>query len=111
MRKKSANAIHFTRRGGVLLCHGAQGKTIEEIRISQGDQVIFVVLRFTDRTELAISLNSLPAVAVSLSAPGSADDEDLQPIAESGRILLPNLGSALWDRIAQPPQENKSRKR
>ena len=111
MSRNPTKAIHFARRGGVLLYDGAHGKTVERIRISQGDQAIFVVLEFSDHTELAITLNSLPAVAVSLSGPMSPGDEDLEAIAESGRTLIPNLSSLQWDQIEQPPVERKPRRR
>jgi hypothetical protein len=111
MSRNPPKAIHFARRGGLLLYDGAQGKTVEGIRISQGDQAIFVVIEFTDRTELAITLNSLPAVAVSLSAPMTQGDEDLEAIAESRRTLLPNLSLLQWDQIEKPPVERKLHKR
>jgi len=111
MGRTRIKTIQFDRRGGVLLYDGARGKTVQGVRISQGDQAIFVVLEFADRTELAISLNSVPTVVVSLSAPNSADGEDLEPIAESGRTFLPNLSSVKWHEIEQPPTERKPRKR
>jgi hypothetical protein len=111
MSRTRTEAIHFDRHGGVLLYDGAQGKTVQGIRISQGDQAIFVVLAFTDQTELAISLTSLSAVMVSLSALNSAVDDELEPIAESRRTLLPNLSSPIqWDEIEHPPAEGKSRR-
>lgn len=81
--------IYFDRRGGVLFYRGASGKTVDHIRLSQGDHTVFLVVAFTDRTEWSVTLNSMPVATDSLYAPGDGDLSDLEPIAESGYILLP----------------------
>jgi hypothetical protein len=103
-------AIHFDRRGGVLFYRGATGKTVDHIRLSQADHTIFVVVAFTDRTEWSVTLNFIPVAAVSLYAPGDGDLGDLEPIAESGHILLPETGHIQWSQIKQPPKQRKNRK-
>jgi hypothetical protein len=111
MTRVRKQAIHFDRRGGVLFYQGASGKTVDHIRLSQADHTIFVVVAFTDRTEWSVTLNSIPVAAVSLYAPGDGDLGDLEPIAESGHILLPETGHIQWDQIKQPPKQRKTRKR
>jgi hypothetical protein len=111
MNRVRKQAIHFDRRGGVLFYRGASGKTVDHIRLSQADHTIFVVVAFTDRTEWSITLNSIPVAAVSLCAPGDGDLGDLESIAESGHILLPETGHIQWDQIKQPPQQRKTSKR
>ncbi|MGH9560742.1 MAG: hypothetical protein ACRD3S_04740 [Terracidiphilus sp.] len=65
---------------------------MDHIRLSQGDHTVFVVVAFTDRTEWSVTLNSIPVAAVSLYVPSDGDLGDLEPIAESGQILLPETG-------------------
>ena len=89
MGRARKQAIHFDRRGGVLFYRGTSGKRVDHIRLSQADHTIFVVVAFTDRTEWSVTLNSIPVAAVSLYAPGDGNLGDLEPIAESGHILLP----------------------
>jgi hypothetical protein len=110
MSRARKQAIHFDRRGGVLFYRGATGKTVDHIRLSQADHTIFVVVAFTDRTEWSVTLNSIPVAAVSLYAPGDGDLGDLEPIAESGHILLPGTGHIQWSQIKQPPKQRKTRK-
>jgi hypothetical protein len=111
MSRARKKAIRFDRRGAVLFYREASGKTVDHIRLSQGDHTVFVVAAFTDRTELSVTLNSIPIAAVSLYAPGDGDLGDLEPIAESGHILLPETGHIQWDQIKQPPKQQKTRKR
>jgi hypothetical protein len=66
MRRERKQAIRFDRRGGVLFYRGAFGKTVDHIRLSQGDHTIFVVVAFTDRTEWSVTPNSVPVAAVAL---------------------------------------------
>ena len=110
MKKVRKQAIHFDRRGGVLVYRGAFGKTVDHIRLSHGDHTIFIVVAFTDRTEWSVTLNSIPVAAVSLYAPNGGDLGDLEPLAESGYILLPESGHIQWSQIKQPPQQRKTRK-
>ena len=84
---------------------------MDHIRLSQADYTTFVVVAFTDRTEWSVTLNSMPVVTVSLYAPGDGDLGDLEPIAESGHLLLPKTGHIQWDQIKQPPKQRKTRKR
>ena len=111
MNRARKHAIHFDRRGGVLFYRKASGKTVDHIRLSQGDHTVFVVVAFTDRTEWSVSLNSIPVAAVSLYAPGDGDLGDLEPIAESGHTLLPETGLIQWSQIKQPPKQRKTGKR
>ena len=109
MSRARKKTIRFDRRGGVLSYRGASGKTVDHIRLSQGDHTVFVIVAFTDRTEWSVTLNSVPIAAVSLCAPGDGDLGDLEPIAESGHILLPETGHIQWDQIKQPPKQQKTR--
>jgi hypothetical protein len=109
MSRAHKTAIRFDRRGGVLFYRGASGKTVDHIRLSQGDHTVFLVVAFTDRTEWSVTLNSIPVAAVSLYAPGDGDLGDLEPIAESGHTLLPETGHIQWDQIKQPPKQQKTR--
>jgi hypothetical protein len=84
---------------------------VDHIRLSQADHTVFVVVAFTDRTEWSVTLNSMPVATVSLHAPGDGDLGDLEPIAESGYILLPETGHIQWDQIKQPSKQRKTRKR
>lgn len=111
MSRARKKAIRFDRRGGVLFYRGASGKTVDHIRLSQGDHTVFVVVAFTDRTEWSVSINSIPVAAVSLYAPGDGDHGDLEAIAESGHTLLPESGHIRWDQIKQPPKQRKTRTR
>lgn len=104
MSRARRKAIRFDRRGGVLFYRGASGKTVDHIRLSHGDHTVFVIVAFTDRTEWSVTLNSTPVAAVSLYAPGDGELGDLEPIAESGHILLPGIGNIQWDQIKQPAQ-------
>jgi hypothetical protein len=108
MSRARKQTIHFDRRGGVLFYRGAFGKTVDHIRLSQGDHTVFVVVAFTDRTEWSVTLNSISVAAVSLYAPGDGDLGDLEPIAESGYTLLPESGHIQWDQIKQPPKQRKT---
>lgn len=107
MSRVRKQAIRFDRRGGVLFYRGASGKTVDHIRLSQGEHTVFVVVAFTDRTEWSVTLNSIPVTAVSLYAPGDGDLGNLEPVAESGYILLPESGHIQWDQIKQPPKQQK----
>lgn len=112
MNKARKREIHFDRRGEVLFYRGAKGKTVDHIRLSQADRrMIFVVVAFTDRTELSVTLDTFPVVAASLYAPDKGDDGDLEPIAESGHTLLPESGCVQWDQIKVPPDEQRIRRR
>ncbi len=112
MNKARKKEIHFDRRGEVLFYRGAQGKTVDHIRILQADRrTIFIVVAFTDRTELSITLDTFPVAAVSLYAPDKGNDGDLEPIAESGHTLLPESGCVQWDQIKVPPDEQRIRRR
>jgi hypothetical protein len=111
MSRARKQAIRFDRRGGVLFYQGASGKTVDHIRLSQGDHSVFLVVAFTDRTEWSVTLNSIPVAAVSLYGPGDGDLCDLEPIAESGHILLPETGQFQWSQIKQPPKQRTTRKR
>ena len=111
MSKAQKSAIRFDRRGGVLFYRGAFGKTVDHIRLSQADHTIFVVVAFTDRAEWSVTLNSIPVAAVSLCVPSDGDLGDLEPIAESGHILLPETDHIQWSQIKQPPKHRKTRKR
>jgi len=108
MSRARKQAIHFGRRGGVLFYRGASGKTVDHIRLSQGDHTVFVVVAFTDRSEWSVTLNSISVAAVSLYAPGDGDLGDLEPIAQSGHTLLPESGHIQWDKIKQPPKQQKT---
>jgi hypothetical protein len=111
MNKARKKEIHFDRRGEVLFYRGVQGKTVDHIRLSQADRrTIFIVVAFTDRTELSVTLDTFPVTAVSLYAPDKGDDGDLEPIAESGRTLLPESGCVQWDQIKVPPDEQRIRR-
>ena len=109
MSRARKKPIRFDRRGGVLFYRGASGKTVDHIRLSQGDHTVFVVVAFTDRTEWSVTLNSIPVAAVSLCAPGDGDLDDLEAIAESGYTLLPETGHIQWSQIKHPPKQRKSR--
>ena len=111
MGRARKKAILSDRRGGVLLYRGASGKTVDHIRLSRGDHTVFVVVAFADRTEWSVALNSIPVAAISLYAPDDGDPGDLEAIAESGHILLPETGHIQWDRIKQPPKQQKTGKR
>ena len=111
MSKARKQAIHFDRRGGVFFYRGASGKTVDHIRLSQGDHTVFVVVAFTDHTAWSVSLNSIPVASVSLYAHGDGDLGDLEAIAESGHTLLPETGYIQWSQIKQPPKQQKSRDR
>jgi hypothetical protein len=111
MSRAHKKAIRFNRRGRVLIYRGASGKTVDHIRLSQGDHTVLLVVAFTDRTEWSVTLNSLPLAAVSLYAPGDGDLGDLEPIAESGHILLPETGHIQWSQIKQPTKQRKTRMR
>jgi hypothetical protein len=57
MSRARKKAIHFDRRGGVLFYRGAKGKTLDHIRLSQGDNTVFVVVAFSATSFFPLTFN------------------------------------------------------
>ena len=66
---------------------------------------------FTDRTEWAVTLDSVSVAKITVSAPDGGELGDLEPVAESGYIRLPDGYSPFqWDQI-ETLKARKRRKR
>lgn len=112
MSNPSKKAIELERQGDVVIEYGAKGKTVDHIRFSRSDtRTLFVVVTFTDRTEWAVTLDSVSVAKITVSAPDGGELGDLEPVAESSYIRLPDGYSPFqWDQI-ETLKTRKRRKR
>ncbi len=112
MSKTGKKAIDLEQQGDVVIEYGAKGKTVEHIRFSRSDiRTLFVVVAFTDRTEWAVTLDSVSVAKVTVSAPDGGELGDLEPVAESSYIRLPDGYSPFqWEQI-ETPKARKPRRR
>jgi hypothetical protein len=112
MSKARKKAIDLERQGDFVIEHGAKGKTVDHIRLSRSDvRTLFVVVTFTDRTEWAVTLDSVSVAKVTVSVPDGEELGDMEPVAESRYIRLPDGYSPFqWDQI-EIPKARKSRRR
>jgi hypothetical protein len=108
MSKRREKTIRLNRFGNTLTYDGANGKTVGNISVSQGDHTLYVYIAFTDDTEVAVHFNALPVADVTLCGDVHGD---LELIARSGPTVLPELGYIHWDQIQQPPKGPKLKKR
>ena len=108
MSKRREKTIRLNRFGNTLTYDGANGKTVGNIAVSQGDHTLYVYIAFSDGTEVAVHFNTLPVADVRLCGDVNGD---LEPIARSGPTALPELAYLHWDQIQPPPKERKLKKR
>lgn len=69
MSKARKKTIALERQGDVVIEYGAKGKTVDHIRFSRSDiRTLFVAVAFTDRTEWAVTFDSVSVAKVTLAA-------------------------------------------
>ena len=101
MSKRREKTIRLNRFGNTLTYDGANGKTVKNISVSQGDHTLYVYIAFTDDTEVAVHFNALPVADVTLCGDVHGDLEliaeyyskqtpPLHTVARRSSFLSPN---------------------
>ena len=89
MKLKAIRPHRSTKPGecGNLFYEGVKNKIASCVRLFYAENVTYVVLDFKDDTAFQIAIESEPAVRLTLL--GHDKDGDLEPLAESPRIKVP----------------------
>lgn len=98
MKQQGAKTIALTKYRQTLTYRDAKGKTLEEIEIYQVDSEAYVVVEFSDDTEVSLELTNIPVVRISEK---QVKDGNVKTLRASGIQVIPGADDTVAPAIRQ----------